>query len=141
MTKKNVHLLLAIVLLVCFFLPYISFPGFTMNGFQTVFGKSGAEGIGSGRLLFACLLIPIGAIMILLSSWTEKRSTLQDYVFWMPLVGVLVLTVVLYLQMNKGARLAGGDLGVSYYLNLWGYGLWITLIAAIGVVVNEKANK
>lgn len=139
MNKKTVNVVLALVLLAAFFLPYISFLGTNINGFQIVFGKNGGEGIGGGRIMFLCLLIPIGSILILISALGEKSSTLQDYVFWMPLIGIVFLTVMMYIQMNKGAQMAGGgDLSVGEYVKVMGYGYWITVVAAIAVLVNKN---
>lgn len=138
MDKKNLNIGLAIVLIVAFFLPYVSVMGFNLSGLNVVFGKGGLNGMSKGSLLFITLLVPIGAILVLAGSFGVDKSLNAGYVFWMPLIGILYLAVRMYLEMSKGATRVGGSLGIGDFLSVMGYGFWITIVASVALLVNKS---
>jgi len=136
MDKKTLNIILSLALIGAFFLPYISFGGFNASGFNVVFGKDGMSGLVSGgKLLYACLLVPIGAFILLVDSLGSGDSTSAQYGYWMPLVGIIILSVLMFTGMNTGAR---GALTLSLFFKVMGYGYWITVAASIGVLVNKS---
>ena len=142
MDKKTTSIILVIILLGAFFLPYVSinsaYGQIRISGFEVVFGKGGQSGISSGKFMFATLLVPIGAILILFSVLGERTSTLADYVYWMPLIGIVINTIFMFLEMKKGATLVGGTLDFGTFLKAMGYAYWLTVAASIGVLVNKN---
>ncbi|HWR32582.1 MAG TPA: hypothetical protein VN451_03610 [Chitinophagaceae bacterium] len=141
MDKKTLNIVLAVVLIVGFFLPYVSVMGFNLSGFNVVFGKGGLTGLSKGNFLFITLLVPLGAILVLAGTLGLDRSLNAGYIFWMPLIGILYLAVRMYLEMSKGATGAGGSLGVGDFLSVMGYGFWITLAASVGLLVNKSRSE
>jgi hypothetical protein len=137
MNKKTISTVLSLALLACFFLPFISIDGYNVSGFQIVFGKDGESGIGSSRYLFVSLLIPIGAILILLDSLSSGSSSYGGYGYWMPLVGILYLAVMIYLGMQQGAGTMGGSLSMGEIISALGYAFWITLAASVILIFNK----
>ena len=135
MNKKSINLVLAIVLIVAFFLPFISFGGiFSASGFNVVFGKSGMSGIVSNpKLLLVSVLIPLGALLVLFDSLGGGTSNL-DYGYWMPLVGVIALTLLMYFGMKSGA---GSEFNFGEFIKVLGYGYWITLVASVVLAFNK----
>lgn len=136
MDKKTLNIVLSLALIGAFFLPYISFGGFNASGFNVVFGKDGMSGLfKSGALSYLCLLVPIGAIVILFDSLGNEGSSMADYGYWMPLLGIIILSVLMFTGMNTGAR---GALTLSLFFKVMGYGYWITVAASVAVLVNKS---
>jgi hypothetical protein len=135
MNKKTVSIILSIVLLVAFFLPFISIVDiFSASGFNVVFGKDGMSGVvNGGKFLFVSLLIPLGAIIVLFDSLGSGSSSV-DYGYWMPLTGIIILSVIMYTGMSSGA---GSGFSVGDFLKVMGYGYWITLAASVVLLINK----
>ncbi|HYC39893.1 MAG TPA: hypothetical protein VEB63_05335 [Chitinophagaceae bacterium] len=141
MNKKTSAIILALLLLGVFFLPFLSFTqDYKLSGFEVVFGKDGREGIGQGRFMFVSLLIPLGAVLITLSALTERSSTLSNYVYWMPLLGLIYLTIMSFLEMQSGARQVGGSLSFGQMMGTLAYGYWLTLAASVLVVATRQTR-
>ena len=121
MSKKNLTILLSVILIVAFFLPFIS-AGTSFSAFDIVFGKVGGL-TQNGRFLFVSLLVPIGAILLLLGAFTNDSFTKSGIVLWMPFIGVLYLVVMLYINGSS-------DLTVSELIGWLGYGFWILLVSS-----------
>jgi hypothetical protein len=137
MSKKILSIILALILLICFFLPYLTIGSTSTSGFNIVFGKDGLEGISSsGRYLFVSLLIPIGAVLLLIGAVINDSFTSSGFVYWMPLAGIIYILVSLYLGAtgNNSEYIAIGE-----YVGIFSYGLWITLIAAIILPFSRRA--
>ena len=139
MNKKNLNIVLAAALIAAFFLPYLSIPGFTeLSGFNVVFGKAGMTGIAKGgKFLFISLLIPLGAIIVLFDSLGSSSSSTAGYGYWMPIAGIVILSVLMFLGMSQGASSVGGSLSVGSFVEVLGYGYWITLAASIILLFNK----
>ncbi len=137
MDKKTLNIILSLALIAAFFLPYISIGEiFSASGFNVVFGKDGMKGfVSGGKLLFVCLLIPVGAIIILFDSLGSGGSSAVDYAYWMPLIGIIVLSFMMFTGMKAGA---GSGLTLSGFLKVMGYGYWITVAASIVILVNKS---
>lgn len=125
MNKKTITIVLSLILLIAFFLPYISNGPAKLSCYDIVFGKDGVEGLSSnGRYLFVTLLIPIGAILILLGVFIKDSFANNGLVFWMPLIGIVYIIVMLYITGSSA-------LTVSELVGWLGYGFWASLVAAI----------
>jgi hypothetical protein len=139
MNKNNVNIILSIALIAAFFLPFLSVPGLPdFSGFNVVFGKGGMTGIAKGgKFLFICLLIPLGGIILLFDALGGGSSS-SDYAYWMPIIGVVILTVLMFAGMSQGAANAGGRLDIKSMFRIMGYGYWITAVASILLLVNKS---
>ena len=135
MEKKTVTNFLAVLLLLAFFLPYISAGFIQMSGYRLIFGKGGL--LTSGQL-WITLLVPLGAILVLAGSLGANNSLRSGIVFWMPLVGILYLGVRMFMIMNKAAE---SQFGIGDFLSVMGYGYWFTLLVAIGLLLNNSRRE
>lgn len=135
MNKNTITIILAIVLIAAFFLPYLSVPGYDFSGFHVVFGKDGMSGlVKGGKLLFVSLLIPLGAIIVLFDSLGDGNSS-SDFGYWMPLIGTVILAILMYTGMKPSA---GDALTIGKFVGVLGYGFWITLAASVGLLINKN---
>jgi hypothetical protein len=118
MNKKMLSIVLGAVLVGCFFLPYFSFFGMGISGFDTVF-KGGADGSWEKYVL---LLIPISGVMLLVGALNNGNYIGGRAIWcWLPLLTVLFWIIRLVVE---GAPF--GDL-----FKLFGVGFYITIAAAI----------
>jgi hypothetical protein len=123
MSKKNLTIILCLVLLVSFFLPYVA--GF--SGFDLVFGKY--KVMNNGGL--ASVLIPLGGILLLFGAISGNNFSTMGIIFWMPLVGIAVLILMLYLKISN-------LVGIGDIISSFDYGLWLSLVAAIILPFTKK---
>ena len=114
MNKKTFAIILSLVLLVSFFLPYLG----DYSGFDLVFGKHKIISSSSG---IASILIPAGGIMILFGNLFGNTYNVS---YWMPIVGVIVLVALLLINGTGGA-------GIGDIISSFSYGFWITLVASV----------
>jgi len=135
MEKKTVTTFLALLLILAFFLPYISTGFFQVSGFKLIFGKGGL--LTSGQL-WITLLVPLGAILVLAGALGSNHSLKSGIVFWMPLVGILYLGVRMFILMNKAAD---SQFGIGNSLSVMGYGYWLTLATSIGLLLNNSRRE
>jgi hypothetical protein len=138
MDKKSLTIVLAVILLVAFFLPFISANGYTLSGWNIVFGKNGESGLfnGSGtaaRSLFLCLLIPLGALIVLFSAFGTNSSG-ENYGRWMPLIGILYLAIMIFVNLTTGI----GAFSFGGVIQILGYAFWITLVASLVLLFNRS---
>ena len=122
MNNKMITPILAVVLLVCFFLPYFSNGSESFSAFNIVFGKHGLTGVGSAER-YLWLLIPLAALLLLFGG-----STSGGFIYWLPLIGLVYIIVRIYMEA-KG--MGGGNVAIGDVLKLASYGFWISLGAAV----------
>ncbi len=111
MNKKIVTIVLAALLIVGFFLPYMSFMGHGISGFELVKGGGKAD-------VYILALSPLAGILLLVGALNNG-----NYIIPRGILAVLALVGVLYLVVRsliEGAPF--GDLfsllGIGYYLSL-----------------------
>jgi len=136
MDKKMLTIILAVVLIGCFFLAYFSFFGASISGYDLVFsgGKSGGKGEWQKYLL---LLIPLSGVLLLIGALNNENYPVgRNLLCWLPLLTVLY--TVLISPMIEGAAI--GDvfkaLGKGY-----GIGLWITIAASLVLALYNPKGK
>src|SRR6476620_9583623 len=112
MKKNDVTLILALLLIGAFFLPWVSFMDFHLSGFNLVFGNGG---FGTGSLMWITLLVPVGALLLLIGALIKDSFGSGEIIFWMPLIGVIYLAVRIFIEMNKGAM---GHLTVGQFFSV-----------------------
>ena len=120
MDKKMLTIILAVVLIGCFFLPYMSFMGMSISGLDTVTGEGDWQ-------KYILALIPLSGVMLLIGALNNGNYPGGRMIWcWLPLLTVLYLLFIN--PLIKGAAI--GDifkmLGKGY-----GIGLWITIAASL----------
>ena len=116
MDKKMLTIILAVVLIGCFFLAYWSFLGHGISGYDSVFS-------GGGKWeKYIILLVPVSGVLLLVGALNNGNyiggRTLWT---WLPL-----LTILYYLIRMVVEGAAIGDL-----FKIIGIGLWISLAASL----------
>lgn len=121
MDKKMLTIILAVVLIACFFLPYMSLFGMNVSGFDTV------KGPGGDWQKYILLLIPLSGVLLLVGALNNGNYPLgRNLLCWLPFLTILY--IIFINPLIKGA--AVGDIfkmiGKGY-----GIGLWGTIVASI----------
>jgi hypothetical protein len=126
MDKKMLSIILAVVLIGCFFLAYLSIMGLGFSGYDYVFKMPG------NWEKYVLLLIPVSGVMLLIGALNNGNYIGGRTIWtWLPL-----LTIVYFLvrMVIEGAPI--GDL-----FKVIGIGLWISLAASLVLAFyNPKAK-
>ncbi len=122
MDKKLVTIILAIALIVSFFLAWFSFFGINISGYDMVFSKGNDD-----WQRYLVLLIPISGILLLIGALNNGNYIPgRGLLSWLPLLTLIYVLIIS--QVVAGA--AFGDtlkaLGKGY-----GIGLWVTIITSL----------
>ncbi len=121
-------MILAVVLIGCFFLPYVSVMGMSASGFDAV------KGPGGDWKKYIPLLIPISGVLLLIGALNNGNYPLgRNFLCWLPLLTCIFLLVIDPLLISK---VAIGDM-----VKVIGVGLWITVAASVVLAFyNPKGN-
>jgi hypothetical protein len=119
MNKKMLTMILAVVLIAGFFLPYISFFGRGVSGFDLVKGGGKAD-------VYILLLSPLAGIALLAGALNNGK-----YVPSRGILCILALVGILYLIIRS--VIEGGDIGGMF--KVLGIGYWLSLAAALVLVL------
>lgn len=131
MNRKILTIVLAIALIVSFFLPFFSFLGMGMSGYDMVFSKGGTD-----WQRYLLLLIPLSGLLLLLGAINNGNYIVgRGLLSWLPLLTLIYILLVS--PLIKGA--AFGDvfkaLGKAY-----GTGLWIGIVASLVLAFYNPKN-
>lgn len=129
MSSRSLTILLAAILLLSFFLPYVSYRDFymiTISGWEIIFDTEGDSFI-RGMII----LVAASALLLLIFALTgEKYSIPRKLLVWLPILSVIACAVYILTNFlpysGNSPILITGEL-----LSLLGTGFWITLIVAI----------
>lgn len=126
MDKKMLTIILAVVLIGCFFLAYFSFMGMGVSGYDTVFSG------GGNWEKYIILLIPVSGVMLLIGALNNGNYIGGRAIWtWLPL-----LTILYYL-----VRMVIEGVGIGDLFKVIGIGLWISLAASLVLAFyNPKAK-
>ena len=115
MDKKMLTIILAIVLIGCFFLDYTK-GIFAQSGFEIVKGGGPWE-------KYVLILIPLSGLLLLIGALNNGNYPLgRNMLCWLPLIAVLFWIIAAPL-------IEGGS--ISTMIKLVGIGLWITAGASL----------
>jgi hypothetical protein len=131
MNKRILSIVLALILLACFFLPYFSDGSDKVSAFDIVFGKGDMAGVG-GAERFLWLLIPFGAILVLFGG--KDRFT-GGFAYWLPLLGLLYIVLRIFVELTGHS--SAGEAAKAIF-EIAGYGFWISLVAAVLLPMNKN---
>jgi hypothetical protein len=126
MDKKMLTIILAVVLIGCFFLAYLSFMGHGISGFDMVF-----SGGGGGIDRYLMLLIPISGIMLLIGALGGNYIGGRAIWTWLPLLAVLYFIIRMVIE----------GVGIGDLFKVIGIGLWITLAASLVLAFYNPKDK
>ena len=132
MNRKIVTIVLAVILIGCFFLPYVSLMGFNVSGYDSVFSGGG----GGDWKKYIPLLIPLSGLFLLIGALNNGNYILGRGLWaWLPLLTLLYM--IIGQPLIDGVEF--GDIfktiGKGY-----GIGLWITIGAALVLAVYNPRN-
>lgn len=117
MDKKMLTIILAVVLIGCFFLAYWSFMGHGISGYDSVFTAPG----GTWEK-YVILLVPISGVLLLIGALNNGNYIGGRALWcWLPL-----LTILYYL-----IRMVVEGLPIGEVFKIVGIGLWISLAASL----------
>jgi hypothetical protein len=117
MDKRMLTILLAVVLIGCFFLAYLK-PN--LSGYDAVFNTPGGEGSWEK---YVWLLIPLSGLLLLIGALNRGNYVLGRSLWtWLPLLTIIFIIVRLYMETKAG---------FSDMARVFGIGFWITLGAAV----------
>jgi hypothetical protein len=135
MDKKILTIILAVVLIGCFFLAYFSFFGTSISGYDLVFsGSAGGKGEWEKYIL---LLIPVSGIMLLIGALNNGNYIAGRGIWtWLPLLTVLYLIIGAPLINGRAIGDIFKAIGKGY-----GIGLWITIAASLVLAVYNPKGK
>jgi hypothetical protein len=121
MDKKMLTIILAILLIAGFFLPYYSLMGMNMSGFDAV------KSPGGDWQKYIVLLIPLSGVLLLIGALNNG-----NYILGRGLLCILPLLTVLFMllisPLLNGAKFdhVFKALGKGY-----GIGMWLTIAASV----------
>lgn len=136
MNRKTLSIILGVVLLVSFFLPYLSVAGiFKVSGLDIVTGGKGMMSGAKGSAdRFLMLLTPIAGALLLVGAFNNEKYPVSRL-----LLGILALIGILY-PILRGVIEGGGE-GIGQVFRFLGIGFWLGLVAAIVLLVyNPKSQ-
>src|SRR5436190_23070906 len=118
MNTRTLTIILAVALVGCFFLPYVSVGGFSASGYDSVFKMPG------NWQKYIPALIPLSGILLLIGAANNGNYPLgRNLLAWLPLLTVIYMLVIDPLLIHKQSI---GDM-----IKVVGYGLWISVAAAV----------
>jgi hypothetical protein len=132
MNRKTITIVLAVIIIASFFLPYFNMAGlFKMSGLDIISG-GGMDGSKGSPDRFLMLLAPLGGVLLLVGALNNEK-----YIPSRMVLGVLALLGVIY-PLIRGV-IEGGE-GLSQVFKFLGIGFWLGLVASVAVLVyNPKS--
>ncbi|HWR32581.1 MAG TPA: hypothetical protein VN451_03605 [Chitinophagaceae bacterium] len=131
MDRKIFTIVLAVALLGCFFLPYFSFFGMSVSGFDMV------KAPGGGWQKYILLLIPLAGILLLVGAVNNENYPLaRNILCWLPLLAIIFILILSPLIDGRAIGDIFSAIGKGY-----GIGLWITIAASVALVAYTPKAK
>ncbi|MBK7561094.1 MAG: hypothetical protein IPQ06_00560 [Chitinophagaceae bacterium] len=131
MNRKILTIVLAVILIGCFFLPYITFMGMSASGYDSVFSGGGGD-----WKKYIPLLIPVSGVMLLIGALNNENYIIGRGIWaWLPLLTLLYM-------MIGNPLIEGAAIGDIFKVIGKGYGigLWGTIAASVVLAVyNPKS--
>jgi len=120
MDRKTLTIVLALALLVGFFIPWVSGFGGKASGFDIVTAK------GAGWKQYTLLLIPLSALLLLLGSFNGNYALGRGLLCVLPLLAILFMLIIGPLIDGVSFNNIFKAFGKGY-----GPGLWVTIVGSL----------
>jgi hypothetical protein len=121
MDKRIFTIILAIVLIGCFFLPYISFMGHNISGLDIVTAK------GGDWEKYIPALIPLSGLMLLIGALNNGNYPGGRGLWaWLPLLTLIFWIIAKPAIDGEPIKMVFKEIGKGY-----GIGLWATIAASV----------
>ena len=125
MDKKMLTIILAVVLIGCFFLAYWSFMGHGISGYDSVFSG------GGNWEKYIILLVPVSGLLLLIGALSGNYIGGRTLWCWLPLLTILYYLVRMVIE--------GAPVGELF--KIIGIGLWISLAASFVLALYNPKGK
>jgi hypothetical protein len=127
MNKRTLTIILAVVLIASFFLPWVSYGGRGVSGFDIVKAPMG------DWKKYISLLIPISGLLLLIGAANNGNYPLgRNFLCWLPLLTVIWIIVVEPVLIDKQSF---GDV-----IKFIGVGLWAATAASLVLAFYNPRN-
>jgi hypothetical protein len=136
MDKKTLSIILGIILIASFFLPYLNLAGlFKVSAFDIIKGGGVMEGRSSKGSpdKYIMLLTPIAGVLLLIGALNN------NFILGRVLLGILALVGILY-PVTRMLIDSGGE-GIGEIFGFLGIGFWLALVAGIVVIAYNPVKK
>lgn len=120
MNRKMLTIILSVVLLAGFFLPWASGFGGKFSGFDLVTAK------GVDWKVYLLILIPLSAILLLLGAVNGTYILSRELLTWFPLLAIVFFLIIAPLIEGAKIGLLLKTIGKGY-----GAGLWLTILGSV----------
>ena len=119
--KYPIRILLAIAIIIGFFLPLFTGPGSMWSIVKT---PTGSKEVLYTIIRFAFLLPPLFALFVLVNSISQKPSSV--FLRAMPFLSIAILSVLYVWGVNSGY----GNISLGGYFSMLGIGYYLTIIGS-----------
>jgi hypothetical protein len=130
MDRKTLTIILAVALLVAFFLQWGSGFGTKFSGFDLITAK------GAGWKQYILILIPLSALLLLLGAFNGNYALGRGLLCVLPILTILFMFIINPLIDGVPIKYIFKNLGKGY-----GVGLWLTIISSIVLAVYNPPEK
>jgi hypothetical protein len=135
MDKRTITIILAVVLIGCFFLPYLQFFGKGASGYDIVTARGNGKEI---LMQYIWILLPLSGLMLLLGAMNHGNYILGRS-FWIWLAVLTCVFVIVKLLID--AKGTGESFGIGEIFKVFGLGFWISLgVALIVALFNPRSR-
>lgn len=131
MDRKMLTIILGVLLIAGFFLPYYSFFGMNISGFDAI------KSPGGGWQKYIILLIPLSGVLLLIGALNNENYMLSRGILCMlPLLTVLFMIFIS--PLLDGAKI--GDIFKSIGKG-YGIGMWLTIATSLVLAFYQPRAK
>ncbi len=125
--KKIIIILLGILLVVAFFLPWLQAKT-ALSAWDLSFGKDAKMYLGT-RLRYGLGVIPLAGLFIALLALLNKNFALKPLLYSIPLLTLAAIGV--YIKIKMGKMMQFDKEHLDFILSLIGIGVWLTLVPSV----------
>ena len=135
-TKQVIPIILAVVLIVAYFLPWVSLF-FNFTAWDVVFGRFGK--LLPDPIKYLSVLIPLSSLLIIYGAALNKENYLlpKGILFLLPILSLTIISVNLSVTHTK----KHGNFDMGNIFQIFGIGLWLTVVGSIILLFFIKKGK